>query len=150
MTIRLVEPRDRDEWLRLLAGLYPRHDRAEEAADVDHYLAGRPSGSPRTAALLVSDRSDGRLNGFLELSVRDYAEGCDGPTAYLESWYVDPDARGTGIGTALVRAAEVWARERGHRELASDTELSNDAGLGAHLALGFEIVERAIHFRKAL
>lgn len=45
-------------------------------------------------------------------------------------------------------AAEDWAREHGYSELASDTLLENRASEGAHRALGFEEVERAIHFRK--
>jgi aminoglycoside 6'-N-acetyltransferase I len=84
------------------------------------------------------------------MSVRGYAEGCSGPTPHVESWYVDPDARRSGIGHALLRAAEQWAREHGFHQLASDTELHNEMSERAHKAFGFEEVERAIHFRKSL
>lgn len=47
------------------------------------------------------------LAGFAEL----YTDGCDtSPAAYLEGWYVEPQARQSGIGAALVRVGEVWAR----------------------------------------
>jgi GNAT superfamily N-acetyltransferase len=77
------------------------------------------------AAVLVAERADrGRLAGFTEVGTRLYAEGCDtSPVAYLEGWYVDRDVRRHGIGAALARAAEVWAREHGYRELASDALL---------------------------
>jgi aminoglycoside 6'-N-acetyltransferase I len=88
---------------------------------------------------------------MLELELRSVAEGCDGsPVPYVEAWYVAPEMRRRGAGRALIEAAREWARERGYRELASDTELSNEVSARAHQALGFEEVERAIHFRLAL
>jgi aminoglycoside 6'-N-acetyltransferase I len=150
MSIRPVRPADRDEWLRLLCALYPNHPQAEHAPDVDGFLKGLPSGCPTTAAVFVSERPGAGLNGFVEISVRDYAQGCDGPTPHVESWFVDPDARRQGIGHALLRASEAWAREHGFHEIASDTELDNRTSEQAHKAFGFEEVERSIHFRKAL
>ena len=72
------------------------------------------------------------------------------PVAFLEGWYVDSDVRRTGVGTELIRAAEAWAVAHGYDEMASDTELENDVSLNAHLALGYEEVERQICFRKRL
>lgn len=44
--------------------------------------------------------------GFVEASLRPYAEGCDTrPVGYLEGGYVAPEWRGQGIGRALVEAA---------------------------------------------
>jgi len=44
--------------------------------------------------------------GFVEVSLRPYAEGCDTrPVGYLEGGYVAPEWRGQGIGRALVEAA---------------------------------------------
>jgi aminoglycoside 6'-N-acetyltransferase I len=50
----------------------------------------------------------------------------------------------------LVEAAEAWARSCGYAEIASDCHLENDVSLKAHTALGFQVVERLIHFRKSL
>lgn len=102
--------------------------------------------------VLFALRPDGSgLAGFAEVGTRLYADGCDtSPVAYLEGWYVDADARRQGIGTALVRAAEAWARERGYREFASDALLDNIESQQAHEALGFAEVERAVRYRKAL
>ena len=94
---------------------------------------------------------DGALIGMLELSLRPYVDGCDGsPVPFIEAWFVAEDARRTGIGGALVRAAEEWAIAQGYGEMASDALLDNDVGHWAHAALGFEEVERAVRFRKTL
>ncbi len=68
----------------------------------------------------------------------------------MESWYVDADARGRRIGASLMNAAERWARDRGYRAIASDTEIDNVASQRAHAALGFREVERTVHLKKDL
>ena len=96
-----------------------------------------------------TEREDGQsLAGFLELSVHSYAEGCTGATPYVESWFVDADVRGQGIGTRLLQVAEDWALSHGYTELASDADLGKALGISVHLSTGFEEVERAVHFRK--
>ena len=118
----------------------------------DWFDAAEGGGTPRVGvAVMVADRGDGSLAGFVEIGSRNYAEGCDTtPVAYLEGWYVDRDVRRTGLGARLLEAAEAWALEHGFSEMASDTELDNGISLRAHLALGFEEVERQICFRKRL
>jgi aminoglycoside 6'-N-acetyltransferase I len=63
---------------------------------------------------------------------------------------VDEPIRGQKIGRELVYNAEQWARERGCVEMASDTWLDNEASISAHLKLGYEEVERLVHFVKRL
>lgn len=149
MEPRPVEPRDRDEWLRMRTTLY----RDSTAAEVDAWFENADRGGTVDVgvAVLVVDRGDGRLAGFVEIGLRSYAEGCtSSPVAFLEGWYVDPDVRRQGVGRRLVEAAESWARKRGLAEIASDTELENAASLAAHVALGYREVERQICFLKAL
>jgi aminoglycoside 6'-N-acetyltransferase I len=99
----------------------------------------------------VAEDASGRLLGFVELSLRPYAEGCaSSPVPYIEAWYVTAEARHTGVGRALVEAAENWARLRGFTEMGSDALLENDASHAAHQALGFEKVERIVCYRKSL
>ncbi|MGE2778122.1 GNAT family N-acetyltransferase, partial [Escherichia coli] len=82
------------------------------------------------------------------LSIRPYAEECySGNVAFLEGWYVVPSARRQGVGVALVKAAEHWARGRGCTEFASDTQLTNSANTSAHLAAGFTEVAQVRCFR---
>jgi aminoglycoside 6'-N-acetyltransferase I len=149
MKTRLVEPRDRAEWLRMLLALYAGSSERDHVEQVDPYLAGEIAGCPAHVAVFVVERHDGQsLAGFLELSVRNYAEGCTGATPYVESWFVDADVRGQGIGRWLLQAAEDWTRSHGYTELASDADLGNALSISVHLSTGFEEVERLVHFRK--
>lgn len=150
MNTRNLEPIDRSEWLRLLLRLNPDSTEADHIPTIDAYLTGRTVDGLLPSAVFVAERSTGGLGGFLELSLRNYAEGCRGDTPYIESWFVDEDLRGTGVGRDLMAAAEHWARTHGYSELASNALLDNLASHAAHRALGFEEVERAVHFRKSL
>ncbi len=103
------------------------------------------------ATVLAAERSDGGLSGFAEVGTRSYAAECEVcPVAYLEGWFVDADNRGRGIGAALVHAVEDWALARGHRELASDTHVTNRVSQQAHERLGFTEVDRAVLYLKQL
>jgi aminoglycoside 6'-N-acetyltransferase I len=145
MLIRPVEPEDYDEWLRMRLLLWPDHSEEELRVEMVEIV------SDRTNATYVAVRPDGSLGGFIETSQRKYAEGCrTSPVGYIEGWYVDPDLRGRGIGRQLVSAAESWAKASGLSEMASDCELDNQVSLDAHLALGYEEVERLIQFKKSL
>lgn len=143
---RPVEPADASEWLRMRCALLRHVDPGELASEVNIFFDG-----PRQAGVLVMDRPGGGLMGFIELSIRGYAEGCTSDAVgYIEEWYVDPDMRGNGYGGTLVAAGEEWARARGCTEMASDTTISNDASIRAHGALGYKEVERLVAFRKEL
>ena len=43
---------------------------------------------------------------------------------------------------------ELWAKDKGCKELASDLEIDNKASLQFHNKMGFEIVEKTIHLKK--
>ena len=100
--------------------------------------------------LLAVDEA-GKTVGFAELSIRNYAEDCvTDRVAYLEGWYVEAAWRRSGVGKALVTAAEAWARAQGCTEFASDALLDNMTSAAAHLALGFEETEQIRCFKKNL
>jgi aminoglycoside 6'-N-acetyltransferase I len=88
----------------------------------------------------------------VEVGLRSHADGCDTarPCGFLEGWYVEPEYRKRGIGGALIRRAEEWCRDQGCTELASDTWIDEAISQRAHAALGFEVVDRCVHFRKGL
>lgn len=134
MTIAPVTPADRSVWLEMREQLWPG-SRDSHAEEIDRFLSGHAR-EPLAVILAKDDR--GRPLGFAELSIRPYAEGCTTDrVAFLEGWFVVPEARGRGIGRALVAASEQWARAQGCLELASNTEAANDASIAAHRALGF-------------
>jgi aminoglycoside 6'-N-acetyltransferase I len=145
---RAYTPSDRAEWLRMRLALWPQMDADAQLLDMDVWLS-----QPDHTVLVVPRSADNsaRLAGFAEVGTRSVAEGCETtPVGYLEGWYVDPDMRRQGIGAALVRAAEDWARAMGFRELGSDTEISNTTSQAAHAALGFTEAERLVVYRKTL
>lgn len=120
---------------------------SEHASELDRYFAGEWI-APNV--VLVAE-IDGALVGFAELGVRPYAEGCaTSNVGYLEGWYVAPDQRESGVGRALVEAAESWAREQGCTEFASDTAPDNQTSRAAHLACGFDEAGVVICFSKRL
>jgi aminoglycoside 6'-N-acetyltransferase I len=119
-------------------------------ADHDEETRRCFDGRTETPIVFVAETS-GALVGFLELDFRRYAPGCrSSPVPFIEGWYVEPAFRRRGIGRALVAAAEAYAREAGHAEIASDVEVDNDGSLAAHGALGYEEVERIVCFRRSL
>ena len=141
--IRPARPADSAEVLRLWMALFPDDTTARES--IQSLIDGRTR-----AALFVAER-DGGLGGFLEVGTRPYAEGCEtSPVAYVEAWYVDEDIRKQGIGRALFRAAEDWAREQQLSEIASDALIENEISIAAHRALGYQEVERIVCFRRDL
>jgi len=144
--IRDATAGDLEPWLAMRCALWPDED-AEDLREHCQRHFGASGG--REVVLIACDKD--RAIGMIELSLRDYAEGCDtSPVPFIEGWFVAEDCRRRGVGAALVRAAEVWAGERGHSEIGSDTQLWNTASQGAHVALGFEEVERIVCFRKGL
>jgi len=146
--IRPARPVDAEVWCRLRHDLWPEGSLDEHAQEIEDFFAGRAA---EPLAVLIAEGSDHEILGFAELSIRPCAEGCDTDRiGYLEGWYVAPEARGQGIGRALVEAAQDWAREQGCAEFASDTEADNEISTAAHHAVGFEEVGLIRCFRKAL
>lgn len=148
MRVRAVRPDDAEAWLRARVALWPDGSEAEHREDIAQFFAGR---APEPAAVLLAEDERGHLVGFVELSIRPHAEGCrTNRVAYVEGWFVVPDARRRGVGRALVAAAESWGRAQGCAELASDTEAENVVSAAAHRALGFADVGLVRCFRKDL
>jgi aminoglycoside 6'-N-acetyltransferase I len=140
--IRPFAPADVAEWGRMRSALWPE----QSEADMEAWVGRADTG------VIVAERVPGSgLCGFAEVGERMYADGCaTSPVAYLEGWYVDPDRRRLSIGAQLIAAVEAWARERGYRELASDTTLDNVISQRAHERLGFAETERLVLYRKTL
>jgi aminoglycoside 6'-N-acetyltransferase I len=134
MHIAPVTTDDRNVWIDMRGQLWP-DSRDTHARDIERFFAGQ---ARDPLAVLIAKDETGRAVGFAELSIRSYAEGCSTDNvAFLEGWFVVPDARGRGLGRALVAACEEWARSQGCSEFASDAQPDNEASIAAHLALGF-------------
>jgi aminoglycoside 6'-N-acetyltransferase I len=134
MLIRSVREADRQSWEHMRHALWPSSAQ-EHGETIARFFAGAVR--EPLEVLLVFDEQEHAV-GFIELSIRAYAEGCaTDRVAFVEGWYVEPTVRQQGVGTALIRAAEDWARSQGCTELGSDAEVDNESSAAAHLAVGF-------------
>ena len=144
--IREPTTTDKAEWHRLRHALWDDADPEELMQELETHLEGK-----MPIVCFVLDRENGKLGGFLEASIRPWAEGCTAPNVgYVEGWYVDPDLRGKGFGRRLVDTAEQWAIDQGCTEMGSDAFIDNLDSRAAHKALGYEERSFNVHFRKLL
>jgi aminoglycoside 6'-N-acetyltransferase I len=148
ISVRSAKPTDATAWLQLRLALWPEGPEAEHRDEIAQFFAGQ---AREPHAVLLAEDGAGRVFGLAELSIRPCAEGCrTNRVAYLEGWFVLPEARGRGAGRALVAAAEEWGRSRGCAEFASDAQPDNRVSTAAHLALGFTEAGLVRCFRKDL
>jgi len=146
MEIRPIRPDEQKAWLELRLLLWPEFSREELEQDQLRVLRDRVRHATFVAVL-----PDGQLVGFIEASIRDWAEGCTTePVGYVGGWYVAASHRRSGIGRSLIEAAEAWAISKGCVEMASDTELWNDTSQLAHQALGYKKAMKLVCYIKRL
>jgi len=151
--IRAARLSDLDQLAPMLAALWPTSSAQEHAQELRLLLGGKADAvltMPLT--IFVAEASDQTLVGFLEVDLRSHADGCNPsqPVGYIEGWYVAEDYRQRGVGARLIASAEDWARSHRCIEIASDALINNEVSQRAHQALGYEVVDRCVHYRKQL
>jgi len=149
--IRLARACDLDQLAPLLEALWPQSSATEHTQELRLLLGGKAASVlTMPITIFVAEASDGVLIGFVEVDLRSHADGCNPaqPVGYVEGWYVAEGHRNRGIGGKLLAKAEDWAR--GHKcvEMASDALIDNEVSQRAHQALGYEVVDRCVHYRK--
>jgi GNAT superfamily N-acetyltransferase len=141
MKIRPAVPGDRPFVLaaaqRLASFEPPRWRAAQEIVEGERRtLRAFFDAPPEGASLLVAESDDGECRGFVYLErLNDYftleAHGHVGILVVAE------EAAGRGVGGALMRAAESWAREQGYRKLTLTVFEANGAARGVYDHLGY-------------
>ncbi len=151
LVVRRAELQDIPELAEMYHCLWPETGADEYVNDLSLLVAGKSPGQ-LPAAVFVAQGPQRRILGFIEAGLRSHADGCNPacPVGFIEGWYVAPEYRRRKVGTTLIAAAEAWIRDQGCREMASDTWLDALGSQRAHEALGFEIVDRCVHYRKLL
>jgi aminoglycoside 6'-N-acetyltransferase I len=146
MIFRRVRELDHEAWLSMRHTLWPDSDREELEDEIAEFFT-----KPDTYPVWVCSASSGELVGFIEVSCRDYVDGCKtSPVGYVEGIYVNPDYRHQGIARQFFEIAEAWARTQGCVEMASDTDLDNQVSRDVHRKVGYEEAEYLVIFRKLL
>lgn len=90
--------------------------------------------------------------GFAQCQLRyDYVEGTNTfPVGYLEGIFVKEGYRNKGYAKELLAECEIWAKESGCHEFASDCEIDNINSFYFHKAMNFIEANRIICFTKTL
>jgi GNAT superfamily N-acetyltransferase len=152
ITIRPADARDH----AFVLGLVPEllafgppawRDRGEMIATdtsvIGDALAGRTAG----AAVLIAEDAAGTRLGFIHVSAeRDYYLQRD--CGHVGDIVVAPEARGRGVGRALLSAAERWAVDRGYRLLTLNVFVENRGPQALYEHAGFSA--EAIKYVKKL
>ena len=104
------------------------------------------------SAVFFIKYADNMPIGFAQCGLRtDYVEGTEtSPVGYLEGIFVKAGYRNNGYARELLLACEMWAKDMGCTEFASDCELDNTNSLKFHMAMGFGEANRIICFKKNL
>jgi ribosomal protein S18 acetylase RimI-like enzyme len=89
---------------------------------------------PRSTVLIAQSASGTRL-GFISLTVREDVTGVE--RGHVRDLGVIEDARQMGVGSALMRAGEAWARERGLPVLGLDVWATNERARAFYETLGY-------------
>lgn len=153
VVIRPAQASDLDQLARMCEALWPKSSAGEHAQELRLILGGKAAlVSTMPLTIFVAEGRDGMLVGFLEVDLRSHADGCNPsqPVGYIEGWYVAVDHRHRGVGRKLLVRAEDWARSQRCVEIASDAIIDNELSQRAHEALGYEVVDRCVHYRKRL
>lgn len=151
--IRSARASDLSQLASVFEALWPETSAEEHARELRLILEGNVAAVLTTPLIIfVAEASDGKLAGFVEVDLRSHADGCNPsqPVGYIEGWYVAEDHRHRGLGTKLLARAEDWARSHRCVEMASDALIDNALSQRAHEALGYEVVDRCVHYRKKL
>jgi DNA-binding MarR family transcriptional regulator/GNAT superfamily N-acetyltransferase len=109
------------EFEALIAGIYSQFQFAPAAPAKDLWVA----------------EQDGRIVGSIFVMPSDGLPG----SAQLRMLYVEPSARGQGVGTTLVTQAVNFARANGYERMRLWTHTNQESARKLYAAAGFQIVE---------
>lgn len=104
--IRPLRPNDEPDWRRLWTGYLQFYQTSVDDTVYASTFARLLGDDPQDFSALVAD-VDGRLLGLTHYLFHRHAWKVEN-VCYLQDLYVDPQARGTGLGRALIEA--VYAR----------------------------------------
>ena len=134
MPLRRAVRADVPEILRLIKALAEYEKLAQDVVATEAALAATLFGESPAAEVLLAEEQ-GRAVGFA-LFFQNYSTFLARPGIYLEDLFVEPQARGKGIGKALLRAVARLAVERGCGRFEWAVLDWNDPAIGFYKSLG--------------
>jgi GNAT superfamily N-acetyltransferase len=120
ITVGKLAPSDRTVWEGLFRGYIEFYERVEPAAMYDRAWQEFQADGRMHA---LGARLDGRLVGLTHFLVHASTSGPD--VCYLQDLFTARDARGQGVGRALIAAVTAWARDQGCGRVYWNTQSSN-------------------------
>jgi ribosomal protein S18 acetylase RimI-like enzyme len=99
------------------------------------------------STVLIAENTDGTRLGFISLRVREDVTGVE--RGHVADLAVAGDARRMGVGTALMRAGEAWARARGLPALSLDVWATNERARAFYETLGYSTESLSLFKRLA-
>ena len=120
---------------RLAIGKQPWRDLDLWLKTVEEWLNESIAGHGEKTLVLIAEDDAGEPLGFATVSHNSHFTGQR--QAYIGELVTSEAAEGKGVGTALVKACEAWAREQGYHILTLTTGAGNTRALGFYDRLGF-------------
>jgi len=99
-------------------------------------------------AVLMAKDDTGNALGLIHVYVRAALE--KPVEAYIQSLVVSKDARRSGVGAALNRAAEDWAKNRGLKSIALHTQIHRADAVSFYTREGYAEITQSRMLRKKL
>jgi ribosomal protein S18 acetylase RimI-like enzyme len=109
----------------------------EEESSYDDRTWSDFLGSDRPGDVFIAE-TDGATVGMAGIRTGEKPE-----SAVLWGMWVSPEARGTGIGRALVEASVTWAGAKGARDVVLQVAEGNDSARRLYERCGFEVIGRS-------
>src|SRR6185295_13861636 len=98
--------------------------------------------------VLVAEAPDGGVLGWIHVFGRRMLES--DADAEIGGLVVDEAARGRGTGSALMKSAEAWARERGYDEVSVRTNVIRVEAHEFYKSRGYQVLKSQYKLRKNL
>jgi GNAT superfamily N-acetyltransferase len=121
---------------RLAIGRQPWRDLSLWLATVEEWLTESINQHGQKTMVLIAEDEQGQRLGFATVSHSSHFTGQR--QAYIGELATSESAEGRGVGTALVKACEEWARQEGYTLLAVSTGAANKRALRFYHHLGFQ------------
>ena len=120
---------------RLAIGMRPWRDRALWLKAVEGWLAESIARQEHRGAVFIAEDVTGERLGFATVSESEHFTSQ--PQAYIGELATCEEAKGRGVGCALVAACEEWARAKGFALITLTTGAGNERALGFYRRLGY-------------